>query len=106
MVEGHIGSRLLMKDCTEGVRLFVASSYPHAGTTHPPRIERRQYLSLEEVNCQSYQNNHMEPHRGKGTSRSALALSKLGLAPPPGAKYDNFFAPHNEDFYSKLILSS
>jgi len=37
----------------------------------------------------------------KGASGLALALSKLGLAPPPSTKHDNFYTPHNEAFYSK-----
>ncbi|KAB5511436.1 heterokaryon incompatibility protein-domain-containing protein [Coniochaeta sp. 2T2.1] len=37
----------------------------------------------------------------EGMSGLDLALGKLGLAPRPGTKHDNFCTPHNEDFYLK-----
>ncbi|KAF5634289.1 hypothetical protein F52700_6013 [Fusarium sp. NRRL 52700] len=44
----------------------------------------------------------MEPSKKKYcASVSPLALSKVGLGPQPGTKEDNFYTPHNEDFYSK-----
>lgn len=34
-------------------------------------------------------------------SNLSLSLSKLGLGPPPGSKYDSFYSPDNASFYSQ-----
>ncbi|KAH7145496.1 heterokaryon incompatibility protein-domain-containing protein [Dactylonectria estremocensis] len=66
------------------------------------RLERRQYLSFQGVNCSNRQKSYMASSKDdEDVSGLTLALSKLGLASPPGTKHDNFYAPHNEAFYSK-----